>query len=383
MDKQDAVQFLEDVMAIPSVNGRDDEGKVAEYLASYLQGAGLEASVIRIDPTHANVTAYLPGRTGSEKKKPDLWNGHIDTVPYGSAGDWHSDPAVPLIKDGSLYGRGASDMKSGLCAMVYALCECQRRGIQPERPVRFVGTCDEEKGGLGARHFARNEDMTSFHSFLIGEPTGLRMGLAQKGCLWLKICAAGKTSHGAYPEEGCSALTHTLCVADEIKTYVEAHTHSLLGRSTANITMLKAGTAPNMIPETCEALLDIRFTPDLTAEEIFICAEAAVQKETQLSKGLFQAQLLKENHRRAFEIAEDAQPVIRLRECMEREGIGPESVGINFFTDASVMAGDLPEAQVVLFGPGEPGMAHKANEQVDLKKYLKAIRVFERMLGME
>ena len=120
-----AVKLLKELLTIRSVNGRDDEGAVAEYLCKYFEQSGISAHIQRIDATHANVLAELEGESDGA---PIFWNGHLDTVPYGDTGEWKTDPAVPVERDGFLYGRGASDMKSGLAAMVYALCEYKKSG---------------------------------------------------------------------------------------------------------------------------------------------------------------------------------------------------------------------------------------------------------------
>ena len=128
MEENKAIELLKNVMRIPSVNGQDDEGKAAEYLCDYFRKEGIDASVDRIDSCHANVTAILEGEASGGMV---IWNGHLDTVPYGSMEDWHTDPSVPVQKGTRLFGRGASDMKSGLCAMVSALCRYKRSGRRP------------------------------------------------------------------------------------------------------------------------------------------------------------------------------------------------------------------------------------------------------------
>ncbi|MDO4321989.1 MAG: M20 family metallopeptidase [Lachnospiraceae bacterium] len=377
MNEQEAVQLLKNVMAIPSVNGQNDEGKVAEYLCEYFRIAGVSAKVDRLDETHANVTAVLEGETSG---KPVIWNGHLDTVPYGSLQDWKTDPAEPVLEHGVLYGRGASDMKSGLCAMVYALCEFYRTGKKPENTILFIGTCDEEKSGLGAEFVCRQKLTAGCSRILISEPTGLKLGMAQKGCIWLELQIHGKTSHGAYPKQGCSAVEHAWHIAEKIKQYVETFSHGLLGDSTANITKITGGTAPNMIPETCTVLMDIRITPGLTERMVLNKAKQIISKEEQSCKGQLQAEILIKNNRRAIEIGTEAFLIKKIRKSMEQEGLRVESTGINFFTDASILARNLPEAEVLLFGPGDPVMAHKPNECVELEKYFKAIRVFMNML---
>lgn len=380
MNEQEMIQLLMDVMAVPSVNGRDNEGKVAEYLCNYFKEAGITSSVQYIDDTHANVVAYLEGEDPSEM---EVWNGHLDTVPYGSLSDWHTDPAVPVIDQAGekLYGRGASDMKSGLCAMVFALCAHKKSGNSTPHPILFIGTCDEEKNGIGAEYIRKHNTIGECRRILIGEPTGLKLGMAQKGCIWMELQVHGKTCHGAYPEQGCNAAEHAWSIAHELKNWVESFSHPLLGNSTANVTKIIGGTAPNMIPETCTVLMDIRVVPGVTVQMVQEKAEQLIRAEEEKTSGVLTAQTNILNNRRAIEISETATLTWKMEQCLRKEGLEPDYTGINFFTDASVIARDLPEAEVLLFGPGEPSMAHKPDEYVLLGNYVKAVHVFRRMIG--
>lgn len=402
---KNADELLTEVMSIASVNGRDDEGAVAEYLRGYFAQCGITAETDRIDRLHANVTAYIPGKKASA---PILWNGHLDTVPYGNIEEWNTDPAVPVLKDGKLYGRGASDMKSGLCAMVYALCESRRKGIIPEHPIVFAGTCDEEKGGIGARRVRRKIRDLGIKKILIGEPTDLRIGSAQKGCLWLKLTIDGKTSHAAYPEQGASAVTAATMIHQKLEQTLEVYLNPLLGTTSCSITQIKGGVAPNMIPDSCEILLDIRFTPDLTEKKILACLEGVTSEIIREMSGktvnaggsaadegspetgcagnsppdpLIRARIEVVNSRRAVETGMDCPLSRELSEAMRSSGLSEKEIGIHFFTDASVIADDMTDAEILLFGPGLPSLAHKPNEYVSMNRYRKAIEVLEHMIG--
>lgn len=376
-NREEAQQLLCDVLAVRSVNGKDDEGKVAEYLAEYFRKSGIDAKVDRIDVTHANVRAVLQGEDSDRKL---LWNGHLDTVPYGSLEEWQTDPAEPVIKDGYLYARGASDMKSGLCAMVYALCQCKKSGKIPPHTIEFIGTCDEENSGIGARYAVSSGKFGHYDEMLIGEPTGLKAGIAQKGCIWLELEGRGKTSHGAYPWQGCSAVTHMISVTEKIKRYVESHSHGVLGKATANITQIEGGIAPNMIPDRCRVLMDIRTVPGMTAEELLGQAKIFSGEEGQAADGRFEVSVQIKNNRRAIELGTGRPLFLNLKESLEQENMSAELTGINFFTDASILAERDLTTDILLFGPGEPDMAHKPNERVELEKYQAAIRVLEHML---
>ena len=374
-----AVELLKELLTIRSVNGRDDEGAVAEYLCKYFEKSGISAHIQRIDATHANVLAELEGESGA----PIFWNGHLDTVPYGDTGEWKTDPAVPVERDGFLYGRGASDMKSGLAAMVYALCEYKKSGRPVPHTIHILGTCDEEKGGIGAREILKEVPETSIGTLLIGEPTGCRLGVAQKGCLWLEIEAHGKTSHGAYPQEGCNAVEQAMALTGEIETYVKSFTHPVLGASTAQVTQISGGVAPNMTPDTCRILMDIRMTPGLTSQMVVGQAEAFAAARSVTSEEKFRVSCRIVNDRRAIEIGESHPLVKQLSKGLEKKGLPVETTGINFFTDASILVEHKLDAAVLLFGPGEAGMAHKPNERVEIEKYQKSIQVLMDLIASE
>ena len=208
-----SIALLKEILAIPSVNGADNEGAVAEFIANYLKEKHIDAFVQQIDETHANIIAKLEGKSSETV----VWNGHLDTVPYGSTEEWNTDPSIPVEKNGRIYARGASDMKSGLAAMVYLLGEIGESGEKPEQTILFLGTCDEEKSGLGAEKILEEIDLSSGSLLLIGEPTGCKLGVAQKGCIWAQLNISGKTSHGAYPEEGYNAVEYGMKIVCRIK----------------------------------------------------------------------------------------------------------------------------------------------------------------------
>ena len=367
--KKDAVDLLKQVLEIPSVNSKDEEGAVAEFLANYFVEHGIEASVQRIDDTHANVIAFVPGKDPS---RTVIWNGHLDTVPYGNPDEWNTDPAKAVEMDGKLFARGTSDMKSGLVAMAYALCHLDEK---PACNIQFLGTCDEEKNGLGAEMVLKEGKMAEAEWMLVGEPTGMKLGVAQKGCLWLEICINGKTSHGAYPKEGANAVMCAVRIANEVQEYVQQFRHELLGTSTAQITMIQGGVANNMTPDQCRIVMDIRMVPGLTTEKVIRRAEEALSCEKSADPR-FSGVFTPLNNRRAIEIADTHPMTSGLRKILQEQGYSGEKLGINFFTDASVLDRE-DQKRILLFGPGEPFMAHKPNEYVEIAKFEDAITVLQ------
>lgn len=149
-------------------------------------------------------------------------------------------------------------MKSGLAAMVYVLGTMVKAGCSPRMNLCFMGTCDEEKGGLGARKILQENRMPQPSLLLIGEPTGLKPGVAQKGCMWIELTVDGVTSHGAYPDEGINAVEYGMDIAREFKEKIGSHSHGILGTATVQVTKIQGGIAPNMTPDRAEIFMDVR-----------------------------------------------------------------------------------------------------------------------------
>lgn len=366
-----SIALLKEILAIPSVNGADNEGAVAEFIANYLKEKHIDAFVQQIDETHANIIAKLEGKSSETV----VWNGHLDTVPYGNTEEWNTDPSIPVEKNGRIYARGASDMKSGLAAMAYLLGEIGESGEKPEQTMLFLGTCDEEKSGLGAEKILEEIDLSSGSLLLIGEPTGCKLGVAQKGCIWAQLNISGKTSHGAYPEEGYNAVEYGMKIVCRIKKWVTEYEHRVLGTATAQVTMIQGGIAPNMTPDFAEILLDIRIVPGISAEDVEKKIKKICQEEVEETNGEVKFEVRIKNARRAIEIAEEERWLKEFKAYLKQNGAETEEIGINYFTDASILTKKESEIPVLLFGPGEPRLAHKPNEFVELEKYEKYIEI--------
>ncbi len=372
--EQEAIQLLKDLMEIRTVNGKDGEKPAAEYICQYLSSRGIEAFVQDLGEGRGNVIAMIPG---VDQQEGMIWNGHLDTVDYGELEGWDSQPWIPVIQNGFLFGRGASDMKSGLAAMVYVLGKLGEKGIKPGTSIQFLGTCDEERGGAGARAVISGGHMMEGAVLLIGEPTGCTVGIAQKGCIWLELEVRGKTSHGAYPEEGCNAVTCAYEAAEHLGAWIRGHAHPVLGSATAQITEIRGGIQPNMTPDLCTVLMDIRTVPGLTYESILNRLEGEFHKISHQYGGIPSLVTRIKNHRISIEADKTSKGVTRLVKSMETAGVREAYSGISYFTDASILAEGKKELTTVLFGPGLADMAHKPNECVQIQKYLTAIQVLE------
>ncbi|MDR1765538.1 MAG: M20 family metallopeptidase [Lachnospiraceae bacterium] len=373
--KDEALALLMDLLAIRSVNGEDDETEMAEYIRRYLEDHGVGATVRPLGGKKASVVAAL-GADGPTM----VWNGHLDTVAYGDLDRWETDPAVPIQKGGRIYGRGSADMKSGLAAFVYALCAMSGAGAPLKHKIIFIGSGDEESGAAGAMDAVEAGLMEDARFVLIGEPTGMAIGLAQKGGIWLEMEVKGKTGHGAYPKEGINAIEDAFRLAVGIKTYVESFSHELLGPATAQITMVEGGIMPNMTPDVCKIMMDIRLVPAITKEMVLTRLNdlANVQEEPGTLRRIdysYSRHLDRLSLGHSVEKDKDNPFVRELADSFRACGLEPQYVGLSYITDGSVLINHDPTMTIALFGPGEAQMAHKPNESVRADDYLKAIEI--------
>ena len=255
------------------------------------------------------------------------------------------------------------------------------RGVKPRETVRFVGTCDEEKGGAGAAAILEGNLFGDPDFLLIGEPTDCQLGIAQKGCIWLELTVKGKTCHGAYPWMGINAAEIGFELCQQIKTYVSCMEHPVLSQATASITQVHGGVANNMIPDEVRFIMDVRTVPGVSHEKLLQEIDSLKQVMEISYPGLeVKVQIL--NERIPVEISRGHHRAKQLRKAAERAtGKVPEDMGINFFTDASVF---LRKKQVptLLFGPGSPALCHKTDESMELARYYEAIETYMEFLTM-
>ncbi|KUO70753.1 MAG: hypothetical protein APF77_06385 [Clostridia bacterium BRH_c25] len=372
--KDEALELLCEAINIITVNPDGEETILAEFIADYLKDTGCSVEVAEFSEGRANVIAILKGY---KNEKSLLINGHLDTVPFGNRSGWDFPPNFSTIKDGRLYGRGSSDMKSGLCAMLYAFKQLALEGFTPQNDIIFIGTGDEETSGLGAQAVIKSGLLDRVGRVIIGEPTGNEISVASKGTLWLEFTIHGKTSHGAYPLEGINACEIALKLFSELKSLVCEKIHPYLSNPTCTLTKIQGGGKVNMVPDACTMTLDIRTVPLIKHEQLLISVNRLIKHIEQRYSGA-KLEFTVLTNRKAVEISMDDMLVKELSESVRTvRGNPPVLTGTSFFSDASIflMQYNLP---TVLFGPGESSEAHKPNEYVSLEKYFEAIECYYR-----
>jgi len=357
------------------VNPPGHERLLVQLLAGELGPAGF--TLVPID--HGDGRGSLLATVGQDGgRAPLILSGHLDTVPVGGV-LWQDDPFGALIRDGRLYGRGTTDMKGGVAAMVVAAIRVAtdaRSGTPLRGRLVLALSADEEVGTAGARSLAAHPDLPRTGSLIVGEPTGLRPGIAEKGALWIEVRFAGKAAHGAYAHEGASAVAGLIRAMPDVAAVVEPlPAHPLLGATTANVAMIGGGSAPNMVADRAWAKVDVRSTPGVSHAAVLEAMRAALAGAA-LPPGVT-AEIVVISDRRSFETAADAPIVAAATRALVAAGVtdtGP--IGLNYYTDAAeLLAGG--DYETLILGPGVPGMAHQVDEYVPLDDLIRGAATYE------
>ena len=320
-------ELARQLMNIPSLSGGEKD--VGLFLAGQLAGRGYRVEKQFLVPNRFNVLAFAG-------KPQVILCTHIDTVPpFFSARE----------DDDFLYGRGACDTKGIIAAMIVAGDRLREQGIDSFGYLFVVG---EESKGDGAKK--ANTLTWESEYVVVGEPTGNRMAVAQKGILMVDLAFAGRAAHSGYPHEGVSAIDGLWQVLQECAA-ADWGSDPVLGRGTFNVGVFNGGAACNVVPASATASVMIRLVePRAVAEE------------------------------RMHKIVDDrAQMTIVGGSDPYRMHVvdGFETMVASFGSDVPY----LPKlGKPLLIGPGSILDAHTANEKMSKQEMMEGAAIYERLV---
>lgn len=375
MNEEQIAQLLQEVVRIPSVNPHGDpgtdarhtgEGRLAAYLAEVFRKLGLDVECHEVEPGRPNVIAKFTsrGRRRSLALAP-----HMDTV---SVAGMTIDPFAAEIREGRLYGRGATDTKGSLTALLAGLTNAlQHKSFRAgDLDVYFCALMGEESGNDGARALMQRGFKADFA--IAGEPTDGRIVYAHKGAFWLRMTTRGRSVHGSMPERGESAIKK---MSEVVRHLLGDYTQVLklkadpaLGAPTVNVGIIRGGAQTNIVPDHCVIEVDRRTLP--------VESHAAVLAE--LREHFSHLPLEIEVMRDCGPLHTDpAHPLIHT--LGQAIGTGRRALTVApWFCDASLFAaGGVP---AVAFGPGNIDQAHTADEFIEVAAVTQCAAITERFL---
>lgn len=369
---QEKVQILADLVAIKSVN--DHELQVAKYLQHLFAKYGITAKLLPLAANRADLVAEI----GSGAPVLGV-SGHMDVVTAGELTQWHSDPFTLTERDGHLYGRGATDMKSGLAALVIAMITIQQNHLLKRGTIRLMATAGEEVGEQGSRYLKDQGYMDDVAALLIAEPTGYRIATAHKGSMDIELTSHGIAAHSSMPEQGYNAidpLMKLLVQANQIfRSTDKANTE--LGRLTFSTTVFNGGDQVNSIPAQASAKVNVRTIPefnnDLVADRLEKMVAAANQSGAKLKLDIYMSQP-------SIQTTGDSRFVHLAQQIgSQYAGQAVPTFALNPVTDASNLVVDKgPQFPLAVFGPGND-TPHQVDEYVDRQMYLNFIDLYTKL----
>lgn len=400
--EKEKLKLLSDIVEINSVN--DNEIKVATYLKDLFEAHHINAEIDVIEGKRANLIATI----GSGSPVVAI-SGHMDVVSEGDQNDWDYPPFQMTEKDNRLYGRGTSDMKSGLMALAIAMIELKENDALPHGTIKFMATAGEEKEQLGSAQLYKKGYMNNVDALIIAEPSETNIVYAHKGSMDYKITSKGKAAHSSVPVVGFNAIKPLIQFIQDIDTEYdriskelnsekldfshlikriqsqlqqennldEEEVERVISGLVISNTILHGGNQVNSVPDTATAEFNIRTIPEFDNEKV---------------KSLFKT-YLEEVNKQGGQLEEDLyldldpvlttgdNPLIKIGQRVAKQIFGEDivaspTVGV---TDASNLLRDKDEHfSFLMFGPGTA--PHQINEYVEKEKYLRFIDYYKELL---
>jgi acetylornithine deacetylase len=353
--------LLQQLIQIPSVNpdntapdqaGVTHEKKMADFVANWLEDIGAKVILEELQPDRPNLIARFAPLDGRPRI---LFGPHLDTV---GVENMTIDPFSGEIRDGKIWGRGASDTKGPMAAMLSALKE--NKAILRDLPVAvdFIGFMGEEASQHGSKHFAKHH-AGNYHFAIVGEPTSMHIVHTTKGSLWATLSASGIAAHSSQPHLGDNAIlklaSSLLALQENLEPALAAYLNPVLGPSTLNIGTISGGTRPNIVPDHASAEIDIRQTPELQSSggALQLLRDTIAQLQLPL--------IIDYAHENPPMETDPKDPFIQ-----KLLAIDPRTnlTGAPWFSDAAhLSAAGLPS---ICMGPGSINQAHTKDEFLDL-----------------
>ena len=342
--KSEAVELLKQMIALPSFSG--EEEKVADLMESVLSGYG-----IRAERKGNNIWAKSPDY--DPLKPVILLDAHLDTVKPD--GKWETDPFTPTVKDGKLYGLGSNDTGGSVVSMLAAFLQLVKKPRSYN--LIWMGSAEEENTGKKGIQSVIPE-LGRVDLALVGEPTGMKAAIAERGLMVIDCIARGKSGHAAR-EEGINAIYEALPDIEWFRKYRFDKDSPLLGMVKMTVTGISAGTLHNVIPAECRFMVDIRVNEEYTNSEIFEVVRRNVKSEVIPRSFALNSSTINKNH-----------PMVK--RCVQ---MGLDTYGSPTTSNQAV----IPYTSLKI-GPGDSARSHTANEYIVIEEINSAIDVFVSLL---
>ncbi len=369
--KQSILTFCSDLVRTGEFSGEEKE--TAQCVRRKMESLGYDE--IHTD-RYGSVLGVLKGKHPGPTL---LFDGHMDVVPVREEGMWDFNPFGGDLSEGCIRGRGTTDMKGALAAMVCAPAFLEREEIYG-KVIVSASVAEELMIGSALDHILST---CRADAVIIGEPTGLKLGHAEKGRATIEMICRGKVAHSSRPDLGDNAVYRMMEAVSRIRE-IPRRSDPLLGEEVIELVEISSLPSPGngSIPGSCRALWECRLLPGETKEEF-------LDRWTSALKGIGRTEL----RVAGYELATYTKEILKLDDFLKgwttlEEGFrnlvsaavsdcgrNPEYYAAPFGCNALISAG-AKSIPTVIIGPGDIAMAHKPNEYLRIDELLEAAGIY-------
>lgn len=406
LDLEGLLAFLRELIAIPSLGGQ--ESPAQRLVADWLEREGLTSDCWRIDVDELSrhpqwsheidrtealgVVGWYgdatPRETGAVAGQDLLLNGHVDVVPPGDLADWLTPPFSPTVKDGRVYGRGAADMKGGLCCALFALKAIRDAGVRLRGRLSVASVVGEEDGGTGTLATMLRGHLGD--GAIIVEPTALRIVYAQAGALTFRLLVTGRAAHGGVREEGVSAIERFLPLFSALRELEAERCAAAPGAGMSpgpfagyrlpwpiEVGTLRAGDWPSSVPGelVAEGRYGVALGEDIAGarRDFELAIARAASADAWLSTHPPRVEWWGGRFEPASTAVDDPIVTTVSEAAAQVSGFPSALEGVTYGSDMRLLA-NVAGIPTVMFGPGDVRVAHMADEYVPLAQMTVAAR---------
>ncbi len=375
-------EMIRRLVGFPTVS-RDSNLELIDWVRGYAESHGAATTLTFDDERRkANLFVTFPARDGNATVGGIVLSGHTDVVPIDGQ-PWDTDPFTVTHRDGRLYGRGVTDMKSFSAIGLAFVPRFLARGLA--RPLHFALSYDEEVGCIGVRRLIADLPARGVQPLgcIVGEPTGMELVVAHKGKMSWRCRVRGLEAHSSLTPSGVNAVQ----IGCELVVYIAQRARAFrdagaqdgaydVAFTTAHVGVIRGGTALNIVPRDCSFEFEVRHLPFDDPAAFFRDVQAQAARYLPDMHAVDRSTYIEFDHLSTlpgFDTPDSSAIAALGRDCNGTQRCGKVSFGTEaaLFHDAAV--------PTVICGPGHIAQAHQPNEWVAIDQLVRCEAFMERL----